>query len=485
MIRSLCLVTTALLGLAAIPSAGHAADVQPGRTAALLQKLLAFDTSNPPGDTKALAEFLKTQFEPLGAEVDVIPTPQQPGPVHFIARLKGDGSKPPLLIAAHSDVVPVERSHWSVDPFAGVIKDGYVFGRGAMDFKGGLAVFAAAALMLAENKVPLARDVIFLSEADEEAGDYGTDWLAENHWDKINAEFALNEGGWIFEDDGGVARQVNVTTRDKVYLTLKLSATGTPTHSSRPSLPKDSAIGRLSLALARIAASDTDPKLNDQTRGYFEALARSAGEPLASRIKTLTDAQDPEARRKAGEEIVAAGAYPLLWHALMRDTIAITMLEGGIKENVIPGSASALVNMRLVPGSTLDDAIGEVRAIIQDPDIEITVPAYPSLDAAREAIAKRTADAASPTDTDLYKSLAANAKAVWPQAEVVPALFEAGTDAVAWRSRGIPVYGIYPYPLDNETLLRMHGNDERIGVDALDQGTEWVYRTLVEVAGKK
>ncbi|MGO4128628.1 M20/M25/M40 family metallo-hydrolase [Inquilinus sp. YAF38] len=482
--RSLYLAAAALLGLAA-SSAGHAADMQPGRAAALLQKLLTFDTSNPPGDTKALAEFLKTQFEPLGAQVEVIPTPKQPGPVHFIARLKGDGSKPPVLVAAHSDVVPVERSHWTVDPFAGVVKDGYVLGRGAMDFKGGLAVFATAVMMLAENKVPLDRDVIFLSEADEEAGDYGTDWLAENHWDKIDAEFALNEGGWIFQNKDGAARQVNVTTRDKIYLTLKLSATGTPTHSSRPALPKDSAIGRLSVALARLAASDTEPKLNDQTRSYFEALARSAGEPLAGRIRTLVEGKDAAARRQAGEEIVAAGDYPLLWHALMRDTVAVTMLEGGIKENVIPGSAAALVNMRLVPGSTLDDAIGEVRAIIQDPQIEISVPAYPSLDAAREAIAKRTAEAASSIDTELYRALAANAEAVWPKVEVVPALFEAGTDAVAWRAKGIPVYGIYPYPLDNETLLRMHGNDERIGVQALDQGTEWVYRTLVEVAGKK
>ncbi len=185
-----------------------------GRTACLLQELLRFDTRNPPGETASLAKFLRDRFVALGAEVDLVTAPRERGPAHVIARLCGDGSKRPVLLAAHSDVVPVEQDRWSVDPLGGVARDGWVLGRGAMDFKGGLAVFATAFAMLAEKTIKLARDVILLSEGDEESGPHNTRWLADQCWDKIDCEFALNEGGWIFQDRAGVARQVNITVRD-------------------------------------------------------------------------------------------------------------------------------------------------------------------------------------------------------------------------------------------------------------------------------
>ena len=170
-------------------------------TAALLVELIRANTSNPPGNTGRVANLLAPKFKALGFEVDIIQTPDS-GKAHFIARLRGNGSKRPVLIAAHADVVGVERDKWTVDPFAGVVKDGYVFGRGAIDFKGGMAVFARAAMMLAERKVPLDRDVIFLAEADEESGQYSTTWLAREAWEKIDCEFALNEGGWIMKGAG-------------------------------------------------------------------------------------------------------------------------------------------------------------------------------------------------------------------------------------------------------------------------------------------
>src|ERR1041385_955077 len=135
--------------------------------ARLLSDVIRIDTSNPPGNEGKLAEFLQTRFAPLGFAIDIIPTPQ-PGKAHFVARLKGNGTRPPVLVASHEDVVGVEREKWSVDPFAGLIKDGYVWGRGAIDFKGGMAVFAQAVLDIAKEKRPLARDIIFLAEADEE-----------------------------------------------------------------------------------------------------------------------------------------------------------------------------------------------------------------------------------------------------------------------------------------------------------------------------
>ncbi|MGC1797609.1 MAG: M20/M25/M40 family metallo-hydrolase, partial [Candidatus Acidiferrales bacterium] len=183
-------------------------------TADLLVELIRVNTSNPPGNNREHAELLAAKFRALGVEVQIIPTPDA-DKVHFIARVKGDGSKRPVLLAAHADVVGVERDKWTVDPFAGKVKDGYIYGRGAMDYKGGIAVFAQAIMELVKNHVPLHRDVILLSEADEESGPYGTTWLAKSHWDLMDCEFALNEGGWIIKSANGRVQYVSISTGDK------------------------------------------------------------------------------------------------------------------------------------------------------------------------------------------------------------------------------------------------------------------------------
>src|SRR5262249_32669335 len=204
------------------------------------------------------------------------------GKAHFIARLRGDGSKRPLLLAAHADVVGVEREKWTVDPFGGVLRDSHVFGRGAIDFKGGLAVFARAVMMLAENKVSLARDVIFLSEADEEAQPYNTTWLAERHWPKIDCEFALNEGGWIVKGDDGRVRYVSISTADKVSLAMTVTARGTSTHSSMPR--PDSAIFALSKAMAKLADYETTVQVMPITRQFLTALSKTTAAPLSDQF---------------------------------------------------------------------------------------------------------------------------------------------------------------------------------------------------------
>ncbi|MGC1910339.1 MAG: M20/M25/M40 family metallo-hydrolase, partial [Candidatus Acidiferrales bacterium] len=253
-------------------------------TADLLVELIRVNTSNPPGDNRELAELLAKKFRALGAEVEIVPTPEA-GRVHFIARIKGDGSKAPVLLAAHADVVGVERDKWTVDPFAGQVKDGYIYGRGAMDFKGGIAVFAEAVMELLKNHVPLHRDVIFLSEADEESGPYGTSWLAESHWDLMNCEFALNEGGWIVENAKGEVQYVSISTGDKVSIPLIVTANGTSTHSSMPR--PDSAIFILSKAMARLADYETPVELTPSTREFFETLAKTSEPPLSKYFDDL------------------------------------------------------------------------------------------------------------------------------------------------------------------------------------------------------
>jgi acetylornithine deacetylase/succinyl-diaminopimelate desuccinylase-like protein len=437
-------------------------------TAELLRELIRIDTSNPPGHEAQMAEALAAKFKPLGFEIDIIPTPEA-GKAHFIARLRGDGSKRPLLLAAHADVVGVERDKWTVDPFGGVLRDGHVLGRGAIDFKGGLAVFARAVMMLAENKVPLARDVIFLSEADEEGQPYNTSWLAERHWPKIDCEFALNEGGWIIKGDDGRVRYVSISTADKVSVPVTITARGTSTHSSMPR--PDSAIFALSKAMAKLADYETKVQLMPITRQFLTTLAKTSMPPLSDQFRTLATSSDPAAIAAADKMV---SRDPLI-HAMIRNTIAPVMLNAGFRSNVIPGSAQATINVRVLPGTDPSTVVHELEQAIGNLAIEVKL-ARPSTGP--------VGNQPSSEDTDLYRALRRHAQSVFPGAEVTPYLFQAGTDAGAWRTRGVPVYGIYPYPITPDELTRMHGNDETVSVESLRQGTDLIFRTIREVAGK-
>jgi acetylornithine deacetylase/succinyl-diaminopimelate desuccinylase-like protein len=476
MMFRLVIVATVFLSLARQAPA----QAKQNPTAELLVELIRVNTSNPPGNNRHLAELLATKFRALGVEVEIIPTPD-PGKVHFFARIKGDGSKQPVLLAAHGDVVGVEREKWTVDPFAGQVKDGYIYGRGAMDFKGGIAVFAEAIMELVKNHVPLHRDVIFLSEADEEGGgSYGTSWLAESHWNLMNCEFALNEGGWIIKNAKGDVQYVSISTGDKVSVPLILTAKGTSTHSSMPR--PDSAIFILSKAMARLADYEPPVELTPSTREFFETLAKTSEPPLSKYFEDLVSSKDPKVVQEASREI----SRNVLLHAIMRNTFAPVFLKAGFRGNVIPGSAEATLNLRVIPGTDLHKFIAEIREVIDDPRVDVSLRSGDNPDAARVKELVREAESlkSSSTNTDLYRALEAGAHSTWPGRPVTPYLFQAGTDAMAWRSRGVPVYGIYPYPITAEDLTRMHGNDERVSIESLEQGTEMIYKTLVQVASQ-
>src|SRR3954454_7587132 len=226
-------------------SAASTADAAQARreVAALDRDLVRLDTSNPPGDEGRVANYMRDRLAPLGFEGDVIQAPT-PGKAHLIARLRSaNPTGKPVLLSAHEDTVGVERELWRVDPFAGVISGDYLYGRGSFDDKGGIAVFATAAMRLARAHVPLRRDIVLVFEADEEGGDFGIEWLADNHWDKLDAAYSLNEGGIMSTGDDGQVDLAAVTVRDKISLSVVLRTRGVSTHSSRPQAP--SAIDRL------------------------------------------------------------------------------------------------------------------------------------------------------------------------------------------------------------------------------------------------
>ena len=444
----------------------------------LLKELVQVNTSNPPGNEALVAELLRTRLAPLGFQVEIVPTPAA-GKAHLIARLPAtapSGEKP-LLLAGHEDVVGVERPLWSVDPFAGVVQGDRLYGRGALDFKGGLAAFTVAAMRLAREAAPRTRDLILLAEADEEGGSYGTTWLAENHWAKIDASESINEGGWIFANRSGGARLMGITTIDKNSLSVTFSTRGTSTHSSRPL--RDSALRRLVRALDRVERYDTAPRITPTARTYLRAWARDASAKTARRLRALTTTRRPAVRRRLADRL-RDGRWGELFDGLVRNIFVPTIVGGGFRANVLPGTAQATVNMRMLPGQKPRPLMRELRRAVADPQVQITpiVSGDATVEETLDTFDERAAQAPSTTDTDLYRTLVREGRRQWPGVEVTPALFEAGTDATPWRQRGIPVYGVYPYPITNADLKAMHGNDERVPIAALEQGTDMLTRVL-------
>jgi acetylornithine deacetylase/succinyl-diaminopimelate desuccinylase-like protein len=264
----------------------------------------------------------------------------------------------------------------------------------------------------------------------------------------------------------------------------------------------DNAIFTLSRAMAKLADYEAPVTLLPSTRQFFATLAKTSQPPMSGYFRDLLS-DDSARMRRADREI---SKDPLL-HAIMRTTIAPVMMNAGFRSNVIPGSAEATINARIIPGTDVNQLTRDLERVIADPRVQVRTGggrggtasadsttagrgargAAPAAGAAggRGAGAGRGASQPSSEETELFQALVKSAQTQFPGAEVTPYLFQAGTDAGAWRSRGIPVYGTYPYPIDADELTRMHGNDERVSVESLRQGTEMIYRTLVSVAGKR
>jgi acetylornithine deacetylase/succinyl-diaminopimelate desuccinylase-like protein len=465
------------MGFAILPvllcaAPAHADDREGDRTAKLLADLVRIDTSNPPGDTRPIADHLKHLFDTAGIANEIIIAPNGKA-AHFIARLKGDGSRRPILLAAHTDVVPADRTRWTVDPFGGIIKDGYLYGRGTLDNKGAVAAFARAMLRIKADGVPLARDIIFLAEADEEQGSYNTNWLAVHHWDKIDAEFSLNEGGSIRSVDGRIT-EIAVSYADKLTVNLRLRADGPAGHSSRPLGQDVSANDQLVAALGRLATYREPIMLTPATNSYLKALADLHPKELGDPVTKLLSATMPSERDDAAAAVIAAGDRVSGWgmEGLLRNTAVLTMLQSGLKPNIIPGTAEATLNARLMPGTDLDAFLARLRAAIGNDRISLTVLEG---DGRAKLIKERSQIAPSPITSDLYRLIEKTAKIHWPAASVLPTLLVASTDATPWRQHGVPVFGIAPFPVSGADASHVHGDDERVSLTAIAQGADYIH----------
>jgi acetylornithine deacetylase/succinyl-diaminopimelate desuccinylase-like protein len=452
---------------------------------ALAREMIRFDTSHngEGGVTLPHARMLADKFGAVGAQTDIIPTPKADN-AHFIARIVSTApDKPkPLLYLGHPDVVTVERDRWSVDPYAAEVRDGWLYGRGALDMKGANAAVVSALLRHVSEGAKFDRDIVFLSDADEEAGVSGTKWLAEKHWPKIDAGAVITEGGWILTKADGVTPMLAaITVQDKSSVNLDLVARGTATHSSKP-MP-DSSIIRLDAGVVRLADFRAPVVVTPLTRPYWAALAAATDQPeLADALRRLLAAPDQGALDRAGDDVVRVSRYPWLHNALLRHTVTQVIEQAGYRTNVAPGSATATMNLRLVPGGPAVAAtIDQMRALLGgDPQLTLGLSSRgPRNGSPEQQLAQaetRLAERPSGTDTDVYRACERAIRETYGGVPVTPGPFEAGTSGGPWRDRGIPVYGFYPYPVDNDTITRMHGTDERVRVDALRASADLMYR---------
>lgn len=430
-----------------------------------LQALVRINTTNPPGNELEAARYLKQVLDGEGIPSELIET--APGRGALLARLEATGPDPeePLLLLGHLDVVGVERDKWSVDPFAAVVKDGAVWGRGTLDDKAMIAAELMTLLLLRRQQVPLRRDVIFLAEGDEEGGGtYGMDALVEHHFEKFRARYALNEGGRILEENGRVMF-VGIQNSEKRSHNVTVVARGPSGHASLPH--PQNPIVRLSAALAKIAAYRAPARLTPTTARFFENLARASDAETATWMHRL---RDPAQLQQAADQLSRRSLH---WNALPRNTISPTLIEGGIRTNVIPGEARANLNVRLLPGESLAALVQSLEELVDDPSIEFIYDNNPAPE-----------PPAAPFAGEFFQAMARVAAEMFPEAVVTPYMHQAATDSGPLRARGVEAYGLLIFPITAEELLLLHSSNEHLRLESLRRGTEFLYRLVREFAGR-
>jgi acetylornithine deacetylase/succinyl-diaminopimelate desuccinylase-like protein len=431
-----------------------------------LQAMIRLNTVNPPGNELQVARHLEAALKAEGIETHLFEP--APGRGALVARLKGNGTRQPVLIMGHMDVVGVERDKWSVDPFAAEIKDGYLYGRGAIDDKGMLAVNLETMLLLKRNVVDkggtLSRDVIFVANSDEEqSGDWGMGWLIKNHPELIKAEFALNEGGRT-RIVGGKRLYVAVQNTEKVPHTVTVTARGPGGHASIPLA--GNAILRLGRALAKIGEHREPVQVNPTTREFFAQLGRVW--PNKQERAAMADVASSDTRRiQRGARVLAC--IPV-FDAVLRNGISATIVQGGIRTNVIPTEVSAKLNIRTLPGQSIDSVVKRLQRVVGDTMVSI-------------AVTDRGEDSpASDFHSPMFTAIRESAQALDPSLTVVPYLSTGATDSARLRSWGMQAFGLLPFPMNQDDEDRMHGNDERVPLASVDFGTRMIYGAILRVA---
>ena len=464
--------------IAQVPGIGQPVAPQtnsgPGDTSALareattwLTELIKINTTNPPGNEEGAAKYIAGILQKEGITAELLPL--TPGRSALVARLNASGFPDPskaLLLVAHMDVVGVERAKWTVDPFGAVPKDGYIYGRGAIDDKGMLAANLAAFVYLKRSNARLNRDVIFLATDDEEGfGDFSIKTVIAKYWDKIAAKYSINEGGNVFLKDGKV-QYVAVQASEKVAANVTVTAKGSDGHASIPI--KDNAVTHLAAAVEKIGNYNAPVRFTTIVRRYFEGIAPLEDGEIAKWIRSL---DTPDRGEHAAR--VIADAKPL-WNAMLRDTISPTMLNAGVRPNVIPSEATATLNVRLLPGNTITALLAELNKLVNDPQVKLEVQKDAGLAAPDSSL-----------ESEFYQAIVKASAEEFGGAPVLPFQSTWATDSAQLRLHNVQAYGLVPFPLTEEDLKRMHAHDERIPAVSFAKGVSLMVRLVSQFAASR
>jgi acetylornithine deacetylase/succinyl-diaminopimelate desuccinylase-like protein len=414
------------------------------------------------GATTPVAEAAAARLKAAGfPEADIFVGGAIPKKANLVVRYHGTGARKPILLLAHTDVVEAKREDWSMDPFQFIEKDGYFYGRGTGDDKAQAAVWIANLIQYKKEGFKPDRDIIVALTADEEGGGpyNGVDWLLKNKRNLIDAEMALNEGGWG-ESENGKKISNDLQVSEKYVVNFRFEVRNKGGHSSLP--VHDNAIYHLAGALQRLSDFAFPLKTNDVTAAYFQQMGK---------IETGAIHEDLAKVGEGSQEAMArvAAASPA-WNATLRTTCVATLLEGGHAMNALPQLAAATVNCRVLPEDSVEYVQNALQKVVADDQVSLKVLGNP------------VKGPASPMRPDLLKAVSEATNSSWPGVPTVPIMVMGATDGLYLRVAGIPTYGIQGVFFDRGDI-RFHGRDERVGVESFYEGQAFLYK-LVKALSK-
>lgn len=462
--------------LAAIATVGLVAQ-QPARldwtaldaeTLKHFQTLIQFNTTDPPGGERPAAEYLEQVLEREGIPATLFAV-QEHRP-SLVARLKGSANKRPLLLMAHTDTVNIDEKKWTHPPFGGARDGGFIYGRGTVDDKDNVAAALMTMLLLRRQNVPLERDVIFLAEAGEEGNSaLGVQFVANQHFPEIDTEYCLAEGGNVLREAGAV-KYASVQTLEKIPRAIELIARGPSGHASVPL--QNNAVTHLSAAVAKAGQWRVPIRLNETTRIYFERLATIASPEMAARYRAILS-NSPAVSGPADDWLVE---HEPRHASMIRTSISPTMIQAGYRINVIPSEVRATLDVRTAPGENPEQFLAALRAVIDDPAVEVK---YAARDVRPDTPSARL-------DSDVFRTIEAHVTRVY-NAATLPTMSTGATDMAYLRAKGIQCYGIGP-AIDVEDSLKgfaAHGDQERILESELYRFVRFHYELVVDLARAK
>jgi acetylornithine deacetylase/succinyl-diaminopimelate desuccinylase-like protein len=459
MLRSFTIALCFAFALAAQTALPPEADRQLARD--IYKEIIEIKSGYATGTTTPVAEAIAARLKAAGfPESDIFLGGAIPKKANLVVRYHGTGAQKPILLLAHIDVVEAKREDWSMDPFVFVEKDGYFYGRGTADDKAQAAVWIANLIRYKREGFKPDRDIIVALTTDEEGGGpyNGVDWLLKNHRDLIEAEFCLNEGGWG-EMAKGKRISNDLQVSEKYVINFRFEVRNKGGHSSLP-VP-DNAIYHLAGALDRFSKFGFPLKTNEVTRAYFAAMATITPGPIKEDLAKVPDGSPEVLQRVA--------AFSPAWNATLRTTCVATLLEGGHAMNALPQLAAATVNCRVLPEDSAEYVQSKLEKVVADDQVTI------------KPLGEVTKGPASPMRPDVLKAANRFTDTLWPGVPVVPMMVMGATDGRSLRAAGIPTYGIQGFFMDRDDM-RMHGRDERMGVQAFYEGQTFLYLLVKDLA---